>query len=192
MIINPTVNINVIQMLIPIILIVLLIIINVNHNYIKINEEYINNKGIEIINKKDEISNNYYKTLLYIVNTNETDDIDYIISHINEYILNHSHLFNIYINMNGCNMLIKSIKNNKKDTKTILNYITNDLIKNKKDDLTFIMNAKFKTVNKITHEIVKNELDKYDNDLEIYKKSLELKIKNVNDLLRINEIMASI
>jgi hypothetical protein len=179
-------------MLIPIILIVLLIIINVNHNYIKINEEYINNKGIEIINKKDEISNNYYKTLLYIVNTNETDDIDYIISHINEYILNHSHLFNIYINMNGCNMLIKSIKNNKKDTKTILNYITNDLIKNKKDDLTFIMNAKFKTVNKITHEIVKNELDKYDNDLEIYKKSLELKIKNVNDLLRINEIMASI
>jgi|LakMenE01Jun11ns_1017448.scaffolds.fasta_scaffold9944473_3 hypothetical protein len=62
MIINPTVN-----------------IINVNHNYIKINEEY--------INKKDEISNNYYKTLLYIVNTNETDDIDYIISHINEYIL---------------------------------------------------------------------------------------------------------
>jgi hypothetical protein len=62
-------------------------------------------------------------------------------------------------------------------------------IKNKKDDLTFIMNAKFKTVNKITHEIVKNELDKYDNDLEIYKKSLELKI---NDLLRINEIMASI
>ena len=72
--------------------------------------------------------------------------------------------------MNGCNMLIKSIKN-------------------KKDDLTFIMNAKFKTVNKITHEIVKNELDKYDNDLEIYKKSLELKI---NDLLRINEIMASI
>ena len=87
--------------------------------------------------------------------------------------------------MNGCNMLIKSIKNNK----TILNDITNDLIKNKKDDLTFIMNAKFKTVNKITHEIVKNELDKYDNDLEIYKKSLELKI---NDLLRINEIMASI
>ena len=161
MIINPTVN-----------------IINVNHNYIKINEEYINNKGIEI-------SNNYYKTLLYIVNTNEKDDIDYIISHINEYILNHSHLFNIYINMNGCNMLIKSIKNNK----TILNDITNDLIKNKKDDLTFIMNAKFKTVNKITHEIVKNELDKYDNDLEIYKKSLELKI---NDLLRINEIMASI
>jgi len=168
-------------MLIPIILIVLLIIINVNHNYIKINEEYINNKGIEI-------SNNYYKTLLYIVNTNETDDIDYIISHINEYILNQSHLFNIYINMNDCNMLIKSIK----DTKTILNDITNDLIKNKKDDLTFIMNAKFKTVNKITRVIVKNELDKYDNDLEIYKKSLELKIKNVNDLLRINEIMASI
>jgi hypothetical protein len=189
MIFNPTVNIiNVILILIPIILIVLLIIINVNHNYIKINEEYINNKGIEIINKKDEISNNYYKTLLYIVNTNETDDIDYIISHINEYILNHSHLFNIYINMNGCNMLIKSIK----DTKTILNDITNDLIKNKKDNLAFIINVKFKTVNKITHEIVKNELDKYDNDLEIYKKSLELKIKNVNDLLRINEIMASI
>jgi hypothetical protein len=48
-------------------LIILIIILYCNHKYINKNEEEIINKGIEIINKKDEINNYYYKKLLIIV-----------------------------------------------------------------------------------------------------------------------------
>jgi hypothetical protein len=180
-------------------LIVLIIILYFNHKYINKNEEEIINKGIEIINKKDEINNYYYyKKLLIIVNDNDNDDINYINSNIDEYISNHLYLFNIYvkiyIKMNNSNkyILMPSIINIKKDKKTLLNNLLNDLIKNKKDDLIGKMNAKFKTFKKITPEIVKNELDKYDNTLDIYKKSLELKIKNINELLRINVCIINI
>jgi hypothetical protein len=179
-------------------IIILIIILYFNHKYINKNEEEIINKGIEIINKKDEINNYYYKKLLIIVNENENDDINYINSSIDEYISNHLYLFNIYvktyIKMNNSNkyILIPSIINIKKDKKTLLNNLLNDLIKNKKDDLIGKMNAKFKTFKKITPEIVKNELDKYDNTLDIYKKSLELKIKNINELLRINDCIINI
>jgi hypothetical protein len=186
---------NAFQMLIFIILliIVLFIILYFNHKYINKNEEEINNKGIEIINKKDEINNIYYKKLLIIVNDNDND----INSNIDEYILNHSYIYNIYvkncIKIFNCNKyILKPIVNIRKDKKTLLNDIRNDLIKNKKDELMIIMNAKFKTFKEITPEIVKNELDEYDNTLDIYKKSLELKIKNINDLLRINDCIINI
>jgi hypothetical protein len=84
-----------------IMIIILIIILYFNHKYINKNEEEIINKGIEIINKKDEINNNYYKKLLIIVNDNDNDndndDINYINSNIDEYISNHSYLFNIYV-----------------------------------------------------------------------------------------------
>ena len=54
------------------------------------------------------------------------------------------------------------------------------------------MNVKFKTFKEITPEIVKNELDEYDNTLNIYKKSLELKIKNINELSRINDTIINL
>jgi hypothetical protein len=176
-----------------IMLIILIIILYFNHKYINKNEEEIINKGIEIINKKDEINNNNnYKKLLIIFNDN--DDINYINSNIDEYISNHLYLFNIYvkiyIKMNNSNkyILMPSIINIKKDKKTLLN----DLIKNEKDDLISKMNVKFKTFQKITPEIVKDELDKYDNTLYIYKKILELKINNINELLRINDYIINI
>jgi predicted PurR-regulated permease PerM len=187
--------------IIIIMLIVLIIILYFNHKYINKNEEEIINKGIEIINKKDEINNYYYKKLLIIVNDNDNEnenDINYINSNIDEYISNHLYLFNIYvkkyIKMNNSNkyILMTSIINIKKDKKTLLNNLLNDLIKNKKDDLIGKMNAKFKTFKKITPEIVKNELNEYDNTLDIYKKSLELKIKNINELLRINDCIINI
>jgi len=177
-----------------IMLIILIIILYFNHKYINKNEEEIINKGIEIINKKDEINNNNYKKLLIIFN----DDINYINSNIDEYISNHLYLFNIYvkiyIKMNNSNkyILMPSIINIKKDKKTLLNNLLNDLIKNEKDDLISKMNVKFKTFQKITPEIVKDELDKYDNTLYIYKKILELKINNINELLRINDIIINI
>jgi hypothetical protein len=179
-----------------IMLIILIIILYFNHKYINKNEEEIINKGIEIINKKDEINNYYYKKLLIIFNDN--DDINYINSNIDEYISNHLYLFNIYvkiyIKMNNSNkyILMPSIINIKKDKKTLLNNLLNDLIKNEKDDLISKMNVKFKTFQKITPEIVKDELDKYDNTLYIYKKILELKINNINELLRINDIIINI
>lgn len=49
-----------------------------------------------------------------------------------------------------------------------------------------------KIFKEITPEIVKNKLDEHDNTLDIYKKSLELKIKNINDLLRINDCIINI
>jgi hypothetical protein len=52
----------------------------------------------------------------------------------------------------------------------IIELIAKKLIKNEKDDLISKMNVKFKTFQKITPEIVKDELDKYDNILYIYKK----------------------
>ena len=177
-------------------LIILIIILYFNHKYINKNEEEIINKGIEIINKKDEINNYYYKKLLIIFNDN--DDINYINSNIDEYISNHLYLFNIYvkiyIKMNNSNkyLLMPLIINIKKDKKTLLNNLLNDLIKNEKDDLISKMNVKFKTFQKITPEIVKDELDKYDNTLYIYKKILELKINNINELLRINDIIINI
>jgi hypothetical protein len=183
-------------------LIVILIILYFNHKYINKNEEEINNKGIEIINKKDEINTYYYNKLLIIVNDNENDndndDINYINSNIDEYISNHSYLFNIYvkkyIKINNANKYIlrPSIINIKKNKKTLLNAIKNDLITNKKDDLMVIMNAKFKKIKEITPAIVKNELDEYDNTLDIYKKSLELKIKNIDELSRINDCIINI
>ena len=188
---------NAFQMLIFIILliIVLFIILYFNHKYINKNEEEINNKGIEIINKKDEINNIYYKKLLIIFNDNcNYNDIN---SNIDEYISNHSHIYNIYvkncIKIINCNKyILKPIVNIRKDKRILLNDIRNDLIKNKKDELMIIMNAKFKTFKEITPEIVKNELDEYDNILDIYKTSLELKIKNINDLLRINDCIINI
>jgi glutathionyl-hydroquinone reductase len=74
----------------------------------------------------------------------------------------------------------------------IIELIAKKLIKNEKDDLISKMNVKFKTFQKITPEIVKDELDKYDNTLYIYKKILELKINNINELLRINDIIINI
>ena len=62
----------------------------------------------------------------------------------------------------------------------IIELIAKNLIKNEKDDLISKMNVKFKTFQKITPEIVKDELDKYHNTLYIYKKILELKINNIN------------
>jgi hypothetical protein len=192
-------NINIQIALLSVILImiiILIIILYFNDNYINKNEEEIINKGIEIINKKDEINNYYYKKLLIIFNDN--DDINYINSNIDEYISNHLYLFNIYvkiyIKMNNSNkyLLMPLIINIKKDKKTLLNNLLNDLIKNEKDDLISKMNVKFKTFQKITPEIVKDELDKYDNTLYIYKKILELKINNINELLRINDIIINI
>lgn len=179
-------------------LIILIIILYFNYKYINKNEDEINNKGIEIINKKDEINNIYYKKLLIIVNDNGNDnEINYINSNIDEYISNHSYIYNIYvkncIKIFNCNKYILiPIVNIRKDKNILLNDIRNDLIKNKKDDLMIIMNAKFKRFKEITPEIVKNELDEYDNTLDIYKKSLELKIKNINDLLHINDCIINI
>jgi ABC-type multidrug transport system fused ATPase/permease subunit len=180
--------------IILIILILLIIILYFNHKYINKNKENINNKGIEIINKKDEINNYYYNKLLITLNDN--DDINYINSNIDEYILNHLYLFNIYvkncIKINNTYILIQSRINIKKDKKTLLNNLLNNLIINKKDYLIGNMNTKFKTFKEITPDIVKNELDETDNILDIYRKSLELKIKNINQLSRINDCIINI
>ena len=182
---------------ITLLIILFIIIIYFNNKYITKNGEEIINKGIEIINKKDEINNYYYKNLLIIVNDN--DDINYINSNIDEYISNHLYLFNIYVkiyikinNSNKYILIIPSELNIKKDKKTLLNDLFNHLLINKKDDLNGKMNARFKTFQNITPKIVKDELDKYDNTLYIYKNSLAIKIKNINELSRINECIINI
>ena len=120
---------------------------------------------------------------MIIVNDNGNyNDVNYINSNIDKYISNHSYIYNIYVKncikiFNYNKYILKPIINIIKDKKTLINDIRNELIKNKKDDLIITMNTKFKTFKEITPEIVKNELNEYDNTLDIYKKSLELKIK---------------
>ena len=144
-----------------IIAIIIIIILYSGHYYINNNIKEIENREIEIINKKNEINDIYIKKLLILFET--SDDINNINLNIDEYISNYSYLHNF-----------------NKDKTLLLNELKQYLIEKKNTELMNIMNTRLKTFYEIIPEIVKYELDELNKDLDEYKKILEIKINSIN------------
>ena len=144
-----------------IIAIIIIIILYSGHYYINNNIKEIENREIEIINKKNEINDIYIKKLLILFET--SDDINNINLNIDEYISNYSYLHNF-----------------NKDKTLLLNELKQYLIEKKNTELMNIMNTRLKTFYEIIPEIVKYELDELNKDLDEYKKTLEIKINSIN------------
>ena len=143
-----------------IIAIIIIIILYSGHYYINKNIKEIENREIEIINKKNEINNIYIKKLLILFET--SDDINNINLNIDEYISNYSYLHNF-----------------NKDKTLLLNELKQYLIEKKNTELTNIMNTRLETFQEFIPEIVKYELDELNKDLDEYKKILEIKINSI-------------
>jgi hypothetical protein len=143
-----------------IIAIIIIIILYSGHYYINKNIKEIENREIEIINKKNEINDMYIKKLLILFET--SDDINNINLNIDEYISNYSYLHNF-----------------NKDKTLLLNELKQYLIEKKNTELTNIMNTRLETFQEIIPEIVKYELDELNKDLDEYKKILEIKINSI-------------
>ena len=143
-----------------IIAIIIIIILYSGHYYINKNIKEIENREIEIINKKNEINDIYIKKLLILFET--SDDINNINLNIDEYISNYSYLHNF-----------------NKDKTLLLNELKQYLIEKKNTELMNIMNTRLKTFYEIIPEIVKYELDELNKDLDEYKKILEIKINSI-------------
>jgi len=143
-----------------IIAIIIIIILYSGHYYINKNIKEIENREIEIINKKNEINDMYIKKLLILFET--SDDINNINLNIDEYISNYSYLHNF-----------------NKDKTLLLNELKQYLIEKKNTELTNIMNTRLKTFQEFIPEIVKYELDELNKDLDEYKKILEIKINSI-------------
>jgi hypothetical protein len=143
-----------------IIAIIIIIILYSGHYYINKNIKEIENREIEIINKKNEINDIYIKKLLILFET--SDDINNINLNIDEYISNYSYLHNF-----------------NKDKTLLLNELKQYLIEKKNTELTNIMNTRLKTFQEFIPEIVKYELDELNKDLDEYKKILEIKINSI-------------
>lgn len=144
-----------------IIAIIIIIILYSGHYYINKNIKEIENREIEIINKKNEINDMYIKKLLILFET--SDDINNINLNIDEYISNYSYLHNF-----------------NKDKTLLLNELKQYLIEKKNTELTNIMNTRLETFQEFIPEIVKYELDELNKDLDEYKKILEIKINSIN------------
>ena len=71
-----------------------------------------------------------------------------------------------------------------KDKNELLNELKDQLIQKKNNELTTIMNSRFKSFHEITQEIVKYELDELNKDLDDY-----IKINAINEQLQINAII---
>lgn len=179
---NNTYNILIIPIIILITIFINLLILYLNNILLNNNSLEINNKEEEIINKINEIDNNYMTKLMIIIdNDNNNDDNyndNYINSSIDEYISNYAYL----------NHLIKlCIIKNKNN---FINYeLKNKLIKNKYNKLIDDMKTRLSNFNEIIPEIIKYELDEVNKDLEEYKKNLQIKINNLNEISQINSII---
>ena len=103
-----------------IIAIIIIIILYSGHYYINKNIKEIENREIEIINKKNEINDIYIKKLLILFET--SDDINNINLNIDEYISNYSYLHNF-----------------NKDKTLLLNELKQYLIEKKNTELMNIM-----------------------------------------------------
>ena len=178
---NNTYNILIIPIIILITIFINLLILYLNNILLNNNSLEINNKEQEIINKINEIDNNYMTKLMIIIDNDNNDDNynnNYINSSIDEYISNYAYL----------NHLIKlSIIKNKNN---FINYeLKNKLIKNKYNKLIDDMKTRLSNFNEIIPEIIKYELDEVNKDLEEYKKNLQIKINNLNEISQINSII---
>lgn len=178
---NNTYNILIIPIIILITIFINLLILYLNNILLNNNSLEINNKEEEIINKINEIDNNYMIKLMIIIDNDNNDDNyndNYINSSIDEYISNYAYL----------NHLIKlSIIKNKNN---FINYeLKNKLIKNKYNKLIDDMKTRLSNFNEIIPEIIKYELDEVNKDLEEYKKNLQIKINNLNEISQINSII---
>lgn len=186
----------IISIVISISIIIILLILYLDNRYIIKNFEEINNKANEIINKSNEIDNKYIINLMIIIDSE--NNYNYINSCIDEYLLNYSYLFKTNIkNYYDFNNFITEIKynlnNSHKDKNNFINLeLKNKLIKNKNNELINNMKIRLANFDEIIPEIVKYELDEVNKDLEEYKKNLEIKINNLNELLLINSIIIEI
>jgi len=156
-----------------IIAIIIIIILYSGHYYINKNIKEIENREIEIINKKNEINDIYIKKLLILFET--SDDINNINLNIDEYISNYSYLHNF-----------------NKDKTLLLNELKQYLIEKKNTELTNIMNTRLKTFQEFIPEIVKYELDELNKKLYDYKIYLLIKINAINEQSQINAIIINI
>lgn len=178
---NNTYNILIIPIIILITIFINLLILYLNNILLNNNSLEINNKEEEIINKINEIDNNYMTKLMIIIDNDNNDDnynYNHINSSIDEYISNYAYL----------NHLIKlCIIKNKNN---FINYeLKNKLIKNKYNKLIDDMKTRLSNFNEIIPEIIKYELDEVNKDLEEYKKNLQIKINNLNEISQINSII---
>jgi len=82
--------------------------------------------------------------------------------------------------------------NSKKNKRIVIFELRDEMIKNKRDELMTIMKTYLKDNNIITPDLVKMKLEEVNNNLEDYKKSLELKINELIGLCHINEVIISI
>ena len=173
-------------------------ILYLGDKYIRENFEEINNKSNEIIDKTTEIDNKYIINLMIIIDNN--NDTNYINISIDEYLLNYSYLiievkqiirkYNSYWHFKNKISFKSYIDKNKNNFINL--ELKNKLITNKNNELMNNMKIRLGNFDEIIPEIVKYELDEVNKDLEEYKKDLEIKINNLNELLQINSIIIDI
>jgi hypothetical protein len=165
-------------MIISLIIILLILYLGNKHN----NKAILNINEIEnlIRNKKDDIDKKYIDNLLMLLDT--SDDINNLNLVIDEYISNYSYLHNYN----------KYLKNAKKDKKIFIIELERKLIQKKNNELTNIMNARLKTFQEITHELVKCELEELNKKIYDYKIYLLIKINAINEQSQINSIIINI
>lgn len=185
----------IISIVISISIIIILLILYLDNRYIIKNFEKINNKANEIINKSNEIDNKYIINLMIIIDSE--NNYNYINSCIDEYLLNYSYLFKTNIRKYNSywhfrNKIIFKSYIDKNKNNFINLELKNKLITNKNNELMNNIKIKLANFDEIIPEIVKYELDEVNKDLEEYKKDLEIKINNLNELLQINSIIIDI
>ena len=135
--------------------------------------------------------------MIIIDNNNDTN---YINISIDEYLLNYSYLiievkqiirkYNSYWHFKNKISFKSYIDKNKNNFINL--ELKNKLITNKNNELMNNMKIRLGNFDEIIPEIVKYELDEVNKDLEEYKKDLEIKINNLNELLQINSIIIDI
>lgn len=159
--------------------IILIIIYILCYKINKINDNMIRSK-------KNEINKKYINNLLILLDN--SNDINNINLHIDEYISNYS-----YLNNNIALLILNNINlNTKKNKRILIIELEQKLIQKKHNELMDIMNTKLKTYSEITQEIVKYELDDFNIKIDEYKKLLLLKITAINELSHINSIIINI
>lgn len=173
---NNNLIIIIIILLIIVLIIIALILLNLylNNNNIKKSFLELYNKKNEINNKITEIDNIYQSLLINFIDNN--NDINHINNNIDEYLAHSKYI-------------LSNIKNKKKFINIELK---NNLILNKNKELINNMKIRLRNFNEVIPEIVKYELDEVNKDLDEYKKNLQIKINELNQLLEINSIIIDI
>jgi hypothetical protein len=160
-------------------------------DYINLNIEKLGDVEKEIINKRNEINNFNKNKIFSIIDSNiSISNINYS---IDEYMENYQYINKYLSHIRRDIWLYTSYDyNSKKNKRIVIFELRDEMIKNKRDELMTIMKTYLKDNNIITPDLVKMKLEEVNNNLEDYKKSLELKINELIGLCHINEVIISI